>query len=76
MFRVILEDLKAGGLLKGNVNDMLNDNLCRTWMPHALGHFLGIDFHDVPNHFFPGYKSRKTPGTFRDLKAGMVGTID
>ena len=46
--RVILEDLKAGGLLRGSVEEMMAVNLAgRLWMPHGLGHFMGADVHDV-----------------------------
>ena len=46
--RVILGDLKAGGLLRGSVDEMMAANLAgRLWMPHGLGHFMGADVHDV-----------------------------
>ncbi|KFM60988.1 Xaa-Pro dipeptidase, partial [Stegodyphus mimosarum] len=45
--KVHLEELKAGGLLKGDVNDMLKVNLGAVFMPHGLGHFMGCDVHDV-----------------------------
>ena len=46
--RVILGDLKAGGLLRGSVDEMIKVNLAgRLWMPHGLGHFMGADVHDV-----------------------------
>jgi Xaa-Pro dipeptidase len=42
--RVILEDLKAAGLLQGNVNEMLEKRLGAVFMPHGLGHFLVIQY--------------------------------
>lgn len=45
--RVILEDLKAGGLLQGDVDDMIKVHLGAVFMPHGLGHLMGLDVHDV-----------------------------
>lgn len=45
--RIHLEELKAGGLLQGNVEDMLKVHLGAVFMPHGLGHFMGCDVHDV-----------------------------
>ncbi|KAM3625761.1 uncharacterized protein V6R79_017275 [Siganus canaliculatus] len=45
--RVHLEELVKIGILKGNVEDMLKVHLGAVFMPHGLGHLLGIDVHDV-----------------------------
>jgi len=45
--RVILQDLKTGGLLQGNVDEMVKAHLGSVFMPHGLGHLLGLDVHDV-----------------------------
>ncbi len=45
--KIILEELKAGGLLKGDVSAMMDARLGAVFMPHGLGHFLGLDVHDV-----------------------------
>ncbi|KAI8462387.1 MAG: Xaa-Pro dipeptidase (X-Pro dipeptidase) [Monoraphidium minutum] len=79
--RRILAGLKGGGLLVGEVEDMLAAELGGLFMPHGLGHFLGIDTHDVggygPGHppriQRPGFKSLRTA---RPLEAGMVITVE
>ena len=38
----ILEHLKNAGLLKGRVEDMMADRLGALFMPHGLGHLIGI----------------------------------
>lgn len=43
----ILESLKQAGLLTGDVNEMVENRLGAIFMPHGLGHFIGIDTHDV-----------------------------
>ncbi|XP_064486588.1 xaa-Pro dipeptidase-like [Ornithodoros turicata] len=79
--RTILGELKAHGLLKGSVDDMMKARLGATFMPHGLGHFMGCDTHDVggylshcpPRSTEDGLKSLRTA---RTLKAGMVLTIE
>ena len=53
--RVILEDLKKAGLVKGDIEEMLEHRISAIFFPHGLGHFLGIDTHDVG-----GYPKVKT----------------
>jgi Xaa-Pro dipeptidase len=45
--RVQLEALKECGLLKGNIDDMEKVHLGAVFFPHGLGHFMGLDVHDV-----------------------------
>uniref|UniRef100_A0A3Q1HKD0 Xaa-Pro dipeptidase n=1 Tax=Anabas testudineus TaxID=64144 RepID=A0A3Q1HKD0_ANATE len=45
--RVHLEELVKIGILSGSVEDMLKVHLGSVFMPHGLGHLLGIDVHDV-----------------------------
>lgn len=45
--KVELEALKTMGLVQGNVDAMMEARLGAVFMPHGLGHFMGIDTHDV-----------------------------
>ena len=45
--RVQLEELCAAGLLHGSVDDMVRACLGAVFFPHGLGHFMGVDAHDV-----------------------------
>ncbi|XP_072574451.1 xaa-Pro dipeptidase [Paramormyrops kingsleyae] len=45
--RVQLEELVKIGILKGSVDDMLKAHMGAVFMPHGLGHLMGIDVHDV-----------------------------
>ncbi|CAM5150991.1 unnamed protein product [Eretmochelys imbricata] len=78
--RVHLEELIKIGILKGNVDDMVKVHLGAIFMPHGLGHLLGIDVHDVGGYpegvdriDLPGLKSLRTA---RVLKEGMVLTVE
>ncbi|XP_074957501.1 xaa-Pro dipeptidase isoform X2 [Phalacrocorax aristotelis] len=78
--RVHLEELTKIGILKGNVDDMVKVHLGAIFMPHGLGHLLGIDVHDVGGYpegvnriDLPGLRSLRTA---RTLEQGMVLTIE
>lgn len=79
--RRILEGLKAGGFLQGDVDEMMAKHLGALFMPHGLGHMLGLDTHDVGGYapgcperiMEPGIKSLRTA---RVLEAGMVLTVE
>ncbi|XP_078038424.1 dipeptidase C [Augochlora pura] len=79
--KVMLASLKEGGLLKGDVDDMIKAGLNEIFQFHGLGHLMGLDVHDVGG-YLPGYPERPTiPGlkhlrTNRILEAGMVLTIE
>ena len=45
--RIQLEELKKLGLLTGDVEDMMKVRLGAIFMPHGLGHMMGLDVHDV-----------------------------
>ena len=45
--RVQLEELKRHGILQGDVEKMMEARLGAIFMPHGLGHFMGLDVHDV-----------------------------
>lgn len=78
--KIILESLKKGCILVGNVDDMMTERLSAVFMPHGLGHFLGIDTHD-PGGYLKGPERSKEPGlrslrTARELQEGMVITVE
>ena len=45
--RVQLEELRNAGLLHGDVEEMIKVHVGAVFFPHGLGHFMGIDTHDV-----------------------------
>lgn len=80
--KVLLRELKAGGLLRGDVNEMHKAGLGYTFMPHGLGHLIGLDVHDV-GAYLPNQPQRPQEPrgadrlrTNRVLQAGMCLTIE
>lgn len=85
--REILKGLIECGVLKSGkdadkvVEDMLHADLGAIFMPHGMGHLIGIDTHDVGG-YAAGTPQRSTrPGlrklrTARDIEEGMVLTVE
>jgi len=47
---LIATELKALGLMKGNIQDAVANGAHALFMPHGLGHMLGLDVHDMENY--------------------------
>lgn len=45
--RIIAEGLKGLGLIKGNIDNAVANGATALFMPHGLGHQLGLDVHDM-----------------------------
>ena len=79
--RAILEHLASAGLLLGDVSEMMAANLGQTFMPHGLGHLIGVDTHDVGG-YLPHTPARPSAlgasklRTARILDVGMVLTVE
>ena len=43
----MLDGLKALRLVTGRIDDMVNEGIAGLFMPHGLGHNMGIDVHDM-----------------------------
>lgn len=78
--RVILEDLSKHGLVRGSIEELMEHRISAVFFPHGLGHFLGIDTHDVGGYpdghercTQPGLKSLRT---VRIMQKGMVITVE
>lgn len=79
--RVLLQCLKEGGMLKGNIDAMLNAGLPAIFQPHGLGHLLGLDVHDVGGYLKGQPERPKEPWLSklrfaRVLQAGMYVTVE
>lgn len=77
----LLEELKRGGLLKGDVNEMFDAGLAAIFQPHGLGHLMGLDVHDVGGYLYdnpprPDHRGLNRLRTARPLLKNMVLTIE
>lgn len=79
--KVQLEHMLKHGLLKGDINEMMDFRLGHIFMPHGLGHLLGLDVHDVGGYLEHCPPRAQQPGlnklrTARILQKDMVLTIE
>jgi Xaa-Pro dipeptidase len=78
--RVIVERLRDMGLVRGGTDELMANHVPAVFMPHGLGHLMGLDVHDVGG--YPAGTSRiDEPGIRslrcgRALEAGMVITVE
>jgi Xaa-Pro aminopeptidase len=66
--RVITAGLVKLGLLKGKLDQLIKSQAYREFYMHGVGHFLGLDVHDVGD--------QKINGKWRQYAPGMVTTIE
>ncbi|MDR0311301.1 MAG: aminopeptidase P family protein [Acidobacteriota bacterium] len=85
--RVLAEGLKSAGLMKGNSSDAVDAGAHALFMPHGIGHMLGLDVHDMEDlGSIIGNKKKNAArrGPFglnylnlnRPLKTGFVLTVE
>ncbi|KAH9906406.1 peptidase M24, structural domain-containing protein [Xylariomycetidae sp. FL2044] len=76
--RVAIDGLLSLGILKGDRKEILEARTSAAFLPHGLGHFLGMDTHDTGGH--PNYSD--PDAMFRYLRvrtslpAGSVITVE
>ncbi|GAG35435.1 unnamed protein product, partial [marine sediment metagenome] len=64
----ITDGLKHLGFLSGDLNELIEKEKYRKFMPHNVSHWVGLDAHDVG-----GYKKNET---WRKLEPFMVLTVE
>jgi Xaa-Pro aminopeptidase len=66
--RVLTEGMIELGILKGDVDELIKDQVYTKYYMHRTGHWLGMDVHDVGDY--------KVDNEWRMLEPGMVLTIE
>jgi len=63
--RHMLDNLSTLGLVRGNLDEMLEVGIAGLFMPHGLGHNMGIEVHDMEDYGenFVGYDDNQTRST-------------
>jgi Xaa-Pro aminopeptidase len=85
--RVIIEGLHGLGLVRGGIDDAVALGVHSLFMPHGLGHQMGLDVHDMEDlgERFVGYDDETPRSTHpscsrcrmgRRLQPGMVVTVE
>jgi Xaa-Pro aminopeptidase len=65
---MLTEGMVRLGLLKGDPKELIKEEKYKQFYMHGLGHFLGMDVHDVGRYY--------TDGQPRMLEPGMVITVE
>jgi len=66
--RVLVEGLISIGLLSGSVDEHLEKQTHKRFTIHRIGHWLGLDTHDVGSY--------RSGSDWRPFEAGMIVTIE
>lgn len=85
--RILLEGLSNLGLISGNLEDMLSQGVGGLFMPHGLGHAIGLDVHDMEDlgEQYVGYREGLERSTqlglkslrlAKELESGNVLTVE
>lgn len=63
--RIITDHLKQLGLMKGNTDDAVAAGAHAMFMPHGLGHMMGMDVHDMEGlgQVYVGFDDEVRPST-------------
>ncbi len=69
--RVLTEGLIALGLLRGDLERLLEQGAHRRFAPHRLGHWLGLDTHDVGGYRVDGEEREFLPGMLLTVEPGL-----
>ena len=79
--RSTLTSLKELGLVSGDIDEMMEKRIGFIFQPHGLGHFIGLDCHDVGGYLGNTPKRDEAPGlknlrTARVMAENMMVTIE
>lgn len=68
---ILVEGLVACGLLQGEVAELTEQGVYRSFYPHKTGHYLGLDVHDVGDYLVAGRSRSLEPGMAITVEPGL-----
>lgn len=68
---VLTRGLYDLGILTGDLDTLIEENACKAFFIHGLGHWLGLDVHDVGDYHINEQRQQLRP-----FEEGMVMTIE
>ena len=73
--RVMVDGMKALGLMKGNTEDAVREGAHALFYPHGLGHMMGLDVHDMEDlgQCYVGYDDEVRPSDQFGLASLRMG---
>lgn len=73
--KVLTQGLKDIGLMKGNVDEAVAAGAHALFLPHGLGHMMGLDVHDMEDlgQIYVGYDEETRPSTQFGLASLRMG---
>lgn len=69
--KMLTEFMISVRLLKGGVQENIDSKAFKKYYPHSVGHFLGIDVHDVGYYEENGQPVAFTPGMMLTIEPGI-----
>ncbi len=67
----LTQELYKLGILTGDLTQLIADKACKKYFIHGLGHWLGLDVHDVGDYHINDQREQ-----LRSFEPGMVMTIE
>lgn len=84
--KILAEGLVKRGFLRGSIDEIVKNGAHALFMPHGLGHMIGLDVHDMENfgEKIVGYNGEEKSKDFglsnlrlgRELEKGFVITVE
>ena len=76
--KIAIDGLLSLGILRGDKEEILKARTSVAFLPHGLGHYLGMDTHDTGGH--PNYEDKDTMFRYLrvrgNLPAGSIVTVE
>jgi Xaa-Pro aminopeptidase len=73
---MITEGLLSLGLLAGDADKIIEEKKYEAFYMHGLGHYLGIDVHDVGRYYIDGEPRPLEPGMVMTVEPGIYVGVD